>query len=128
MYVDIKGLAAHIQKQHSNDFEAEPQTRNPSKDCECPYCSNVYSRRDKLSEHIRKIHPGREVPKLERSPKVKAPPVEDEDSNHSQESSADSVTSASGFGAGKIYITPVKGSGQIQAKGVHLPNLQQGLL
>ena len=126
MYVDIKGLAAHIQKQHSNDFEAEPQTRNPSKDCECPYCSNVYSRRDKLSEHIRKIHPGREVPKLERSPKVKAPPVEDEDSNHSQESSADSVTSASGFGAGKIYITPVKGRGKYKQKEFTCPICNKG--
>ena len=113
-YADLKGLATHIEKMHPSTPEKPPEK---SKNQDCPYCDNMYSRRDKLYEHIRRTHPGREVPKLERgSPKNKAKPswisaipVEDEDSNQSQESSADSINS--GFGAGKIYITPVKDRG-----------------
>ena len=107
-YADLKGLAAHIEKIHSvPDRNVKTAA---SKDCDCPYCDNVYSRRDKLYEHIRKIHPGREVPKIERSPKRKNPqvPVEDDDSNQSQESSVDSINSGGGYGSGKIVIQQVK--------------------
>ena len=116
-YADLKGLANHIERMHSNVEETTTPTKDTS--AVCPYCENVYSRRDKLYEHIRRIHPGEEVPIIIRSPKMKAimadptPPLEkeeeeeEEEGNDDEDSNTDS-NSGSGFGAGKIFVTAVK--------------------
>ena len=55
-YADLKGLAAHIEKSHSqSELEITPVKPTVEKEkvtAECPYCTSVYSRRDKLYEHI----------------------------------------------------------------------------
>eukprot|EP00092_Neocalanus_flemingeri_P005977 GFUD01006438.1.p1 GENE.GFUD01006438.1~~GFUD01006438.1.p1 ORF type:complete len:2243 (+),score=699.78 GFUD01006438.1:100-6828(+) len=115
-YADLKGLAGHIEKFHSQ-VEITPLVQNNVKEkgtAECPYCENSYSRRDKLYEHIRKTHPGEDVPKMERSPKAKTPTVlqdeiislDDDNSNSSKQSNISSNPGGSGFGAGIIYISP----------------------
>jgi len=109
-YADLKGLAAHIEKSHSQ-LEITPVKQTPEKEkvnAECPYCTSTYSRRDKLYEHIRRIHPGQEVPTIERSPKAKTPTVEDgiDDNDENSSSSNMSNNPGGGFGAGMIRIMP----------------------
>jgi len=111
-YADLKGLAAHIEKSHSQSpleiTPVKPTVQKEKVTAECPYCTSVYARRDKLYEHIRRIHPGQEVPMLERSPKAKTPveentiTLDDEDSSSSNMSS----NTGGGFGAGMIRIMP----------------------
>jgi len=109
-YADLKGLASHIEKFHSQTDTFPVVQTPPEKEkvpIECPYCTSTYSRRDKLYEHIRRIHPGQEVPMLERSPKAKTPIIEDplvgqEDDN----SNSSNLSSNPGFGSGVIRIMP----------------------
>jgi len=55
-----------IEKRHSqNQPDVTPvklTVQNKKVTAECPYCTSVYTWRDKLYEHIRTIHPGQEVP------------------------------------------------------------------
>lgn len=139
-YADLKGLAAHIEKGHSQ-VEITPLVRTPAKVekviAECPYCTSTYSRRDKLYEHIRRIHPGQEVPMIERSPKAKTPTVEDSivslDDDNSNSSNMSSNTGGAGFGAGMIRIMPANkaknnqaGRGKYKAKEYICPHCKKG--
>jgi len=116
-YADLKGLAAHIEKLHSQVEISQVIQTTDKVSGDCPYCTSSYARRDKLYEHIRKTHPGEDVPIKERSPKVKPNKVsvvqdeivdDDEDSNSSKQSD---MSSNPGFGAGRICITPARGRG-----------------
>merc|ERR1719153_689538 len=55
-----------IEKRHSqnqpNVTPVKLTFQNKKVTAECPYCTSVYTWRDKLYEHIRTIHPGQEVP------------------------------------------------------------------
>jgi len=96
-YAELKGLALHIEKMHSSpavQSHASPQTLEKAS-IECPYCPNIYSRRDKVNEHIRQKHPDQEVPYFGRgkspskpnpmvaTPSIprKSPYVEDDEEN-----------------------------------------------
>ena len=72
-YADLKGLSKHIQEAHNGPVMVQP-TFAPSP-VPCPYCTNTYSRRDKMLKHVRTIHPDREVPKMTNGGGSPAKPV-----------------------------------------------------
>ena len=136
-YADLKGLANHIEKMHSNEEDSQTPAKENSADC--PYCDNVYSRRDKLYEHIRKVHPGEVVPIITRSPKVKVSPPDSalpsndqvEENEEEDDGSNTDSNSGSGFGAGRIYVTAAKGRaggerGKYKQKEFSCPHCQKG--
>jgi len=83
-------ICAPIEKSLSqNQQEITPVTltvQNEKVTAECPYCTSVYTWRNELYEHIRRIHPCQEVPNIVT--------MEDEDSSSSSQNEQD--------------ITPVK--------------------